>query len=180
MPNSFTDRHDAFLADLFLRMVERLRDLGGATWERLVAATHGREGVIELDGHRLRLKSDGGRPYAVRIEPDAAGGAPNFRATGDAIVDILRGRATLASALTDGRVDARAPLADLLGIYMLVTNILADSAVDALLRELCADFEAGWPHLTASARVRPIAEQSSGIGVLIRAIEYAHWSNGGR
>ncbi len=180
MPNSCTDPQDAFLADLFLRLISRVRYLGGPTWARMRSATEGREGVIELDGRRLRMRADAGEPYTVYIETDTSADPYNFRSTGDAIVDILRGRTTLAGALTDGHVDVRAALPQLLGIYLLMTNILADSATDAVLRELCAEFEACWPYLTLEREVRPLGEQVSGIGVLIQGIRYEHWSNGGR
>lgn len=180
MPNSCTDPLDAFLGDLFLRLVERVRYLGGPTWARMRDTTTGREGVIVLDGHRLRMRADAGAPYRVHVASDTSGAAYHFNGTGDTIVDILRGRTTLAGALTEGRIDVRAALPDLLGIYLLMTNILADSATDAVLRELCVKFEARWPYLSTDRPVRPVADQVSSIGVLIRGIRYEHWSNGGR
>ena len=60
-----------------LRLVERLRYLGGPTWTRLLAATRGREGVIVLDGHRLRMRADAGPRYALQVETDASTDAPS-------------------------------------------------------------------------------------------------------
>jgi hypothetical protein len=173
MPSSSTDPGE-LLAHLLHRLVELLRRRDGFTWRLLVRATAGRTGYIDLDGHRLALRVDPGPPYALTVEPAPDGSAPlHFRARGAVILDILDGRTTLDRALDDGRIFVRAPLPDLLNVYLLVMNILADTPADAGLRGLYQEWERLWPYLPARIEPAPLERQRPGFGRLVREIPWS-------
>lgn len=172
MPSSSTDPAE-LLADLLLRLVEVLRARGGFTWDLLVRVTAGRTGHIELDGHRLALSARRGRPYRLTIQRPEGDPRLHFRAEGVVILDILRGRTTLDRALDENQIFVRAPLRDLLQIYLLVMNILADSPIAPGLRELCQEWERSWPHLPPPTELLPLESQRPRFGRLVREIPWA-------
>lgn len=169
MPSSSTDPAD-LLAGLLLELVEVLRRRRGFTWRLLRRVTAGRVGRIELDGHRLRLEASGDEPYTLEIRREMEDLPLHFRADGATLLQILRGRLTLDRAMVEGRVHARAALADLLGIYLLVMSILADSPIDREIRDLCREWEESWPHLDTLPELLPLEAQGAAHGPLVGGI----------
>lgn len=167
MPNLSISSSDR-LADFLHRFVDVIRRDSGYTWDLLVRTTKGRVGTIEFDGHRLQLGTEGADDYHLvtsAAEPDAP---LNFRTDAATVRDLIAGQETLDRALVSGRVFVRGSLDDLLSMYQLVMNVLADAPRNAAIRRLFHEFEATWPG--EAAAVRPIEAQAARHGYLISQI----------
>ncbi|MBP5989580.1 MAG: hypothetical protein JSR38_06175 [Proteobacteria bacterium] len=159
---------EAQLAAWLERLVALLRSRGGEVARLLHAVVQGREAVLELDAARLRLRADAGEPLAVRIEPAEHEGAVRVRTSGDALREVIEGRALLDAVIADGRLDLRAPLADLLAFHELVQRVLALASREPGLRALWAEFDAHWPG--QRPRCLPLDEQAARHGALCDAV----------
>ncbi len=169
MPNLSIEGSDR-LADLLQRLVRILREEGGYTWDLVVRVTSGRIAVIEFDGHRLQLEGIDGDSYELRTSAAAPGSPLNFRTDAETVRDILAGRITLDEALATGRVFVRGELDDLLGMYRIVMNVLADTPRVPRLRRLGEYFERTWPDGDAGGPPRPLETQAPRHGHFIAQI----------
>lgn len=167
MPNLSTSSSER-LADFLQRFVDVVRKEEGFTWDLLVRSTSGRVATIDFDGCRLRLEADEGDVYRL-VTSSADQDAPlNFRTDAATVRDLIAGQETLDRALVSGRIFVRGSLDDLLSMYQVVMNVLADAPRNAALRRLFHEFETTWPGDTME--VRPIEAQAARHGHLISRI----------
>jgi hypothetical protein len=145
MANTPTERFD-LLRQWLLRLVGIVLGHGGPLASALQRTVQDREAVAELDGVVLQLRAEAADgTLRVTIEPGPAAGPRQFRATADALRDVIAGRALLDAAVVDGRIAVKAPLPDLLAMHDLAMRLLASGPQRATLRELWAEFDASWP-----------------------------------
>jgi len=172
MPNSYSDPAE-FLADLLTRLIELLREQGGYTWDLLLKATLGRTGIIQLDGHQLELSAETNLPYCLHIKKiEAPAEQPDFISRGSDLLAILQGRSSLDREIVENRIILRAPLPDLLNIYQVLLNILADTPVNNQLRVLYREWESHWPYLETPTSPIALDKQIPEFGLYIRKIPY--------
>lgn len=164
-----SERHE-LLAQWLHRLVEILRDQGGATWSSLVLTVSGKTAVIDLDGTQLRLDADGGNQLQVHIEPLAEPHPVNFYSEAETIRDIISGRLTLDAVVANGKLDVRGNLQDLLGIYQVVMGILADSAINPRLQRLWEEFDHSWSRPLSSLPCQSLEQQRPYYGSLINHV----------
>lgn len=167
MPN-LSIRSRERLEELLQRLVDVLRLEQGYTWDLFVRITHGRSAVIEFDGFRLHLEGRGADAYELVTSPGNSTAPPNFRTDASTVRDLIAGQVTLDRALTSGSVFVRGSLEDLLAMYQLVMNVLADAPRSAALRRLFHEFDATWP--SDDPAVRPLEAQTPRHGFLIAQI----------
>lgn len=136
---------EAQLAAWLERLVGLLRSAGGEVARQFDTVVRGREALLELDDARLLLTADAGEPPAIRIEPAGRAAAAHVRTSAAALRDVIDGHALLDAVIADGRLDLRAPLADLLAFHELVLRVLALAGSDAGLRALWLEFDRQWP-----------------------------------
>lgn len=170
MPNS-SIRSSERLEELLHRFVDVLRFEQGYTWDLLVRITDGRSAVIEFEGYRLHLEGRGADGYELVTSPGDPDAPLNFRTDGSTVRDLIAGQETLDGALSSGRVFVRAGLDDLLAMYQLVMNVLADAPRSAALRRLFHEFDTTWAADDPAAR--PIEAQAPRHGFLISRIPEA-------
>ena len=170
MPNSSTSNSER-LEDFLHRFVDVLRFEQGYTWDLLVRITHGRSAVIEFDGFRLRLEGSSADAYELVTSPGNPDAPLNFRTDASTVRDLISGQETLDGALSSGRIFIRGSLHDLLAMYQLVMNVLADAPRSAALRRLFHEFDATWT--ADDPAVRPLEAQAPRHGFLISQIPEA-------
>lgn len=161
------DRPHQQLALWLNRLVEILRHQGGTTWETLARTVAGKTAAIEIDGIRLRLTAGPGEPLSVEIDPIESAEAVNFRSEAETLRDLIAGRLTLDKAVATGQIHLRGTLSELLGIYKLTMDIVADSAINPELQRLWEEFDDGWFRPDSPPPILPLEEQRTPHGELI-------------
>jgi hypothetical protein len=129
------------------RLVALLLGSGGAVARRLVAAVAGRGALLVLDEARLLVEARTDPAVGLQLRLTAGGHDAPARVltTAAALRAVIDGRQLLDAAVTDGSIDLRAPLPELLAFDELVRMALGLGPRHAGLRALWAEFEAQWP-----------------------------------
>ena len=139
---------EQWLAGWLERLVALLLAHGGAAARQLLATVVDRQAVLRLDDARLALsatRAADGTGLVLQLAPAAADAPAHLQTRGDVLREVIDGRALLDTVITDGRLDLRGALPDLLGLHELVMIALALGARSAALRALWAEFDATWP-----------------------------------
>jgi len=156
------------LAAWLEQLVVLLQAAGGEVTRLFEDVVRGREATLQLDEARLRLCADAGDPLQIRIEPAESEAAAHVRTSAAALRDVIDGRALLDAVIADGRLELRAPLADLLAFHELVLRLLARGPRDTALRALWDAFDVQWP--CTGARCLPLDAQAARHGALRDAV----------
>jgi hypothetical protein len=161
---------DAQLAESLHRLVEILRTQQGSTWKDLVQTVSGKTAVIDLDGVQLQLYANGGEQLQVETKYPVVFESVNLRTEAETLRDVVSGRLTLDSAVSQGKMSLRGSFQNLLGVYRVVSGILADSAINPQLRRLWTEFDKSWSHSTSITPSLCLENQKPSYGELIRQI----------
>jgi len=161
---------DAQLAQWLHRLVEILRAQQGSTWKDLVGTVSGKTAVIDIDGVQLQLHANGGEQLQVEIKYPVVFQSVNLRTEAETLRDVVSGRLTLDSAVSQGKIRLRASFQNLLGVYRIVNGILADSAINPQLRRLWIEFDQSWSTPTSCVPSLCLENQKPAYGELIRHI----------
>ncbi|HSI55975.1 MAG TPA: hypothetical protein VLA16_00370 [Ideonella sp.] len=161
---------EALLAGWLRRLVDLLLAAGGPVARQLERCVLDKTASLRLDDAWLQLSAcrDAAGELAVEIAAGEGEPARQLATSGEALRDILEGRALLDAAVADGRVDLRAPLAELLAFHELAMLALALGPRSPGLRALWADFDAAWP--SGAPRCVPLAQQAARHGALVQAV----------
>jgi hypothetical protein len=148
-------------------LVEILRSQGGSTWTNLVSTIAGKTAVIDIDGIQLRLRANNSQPLKVDIDYPGQVESVNFRSDAETLRDMIAGRLTLDKAVATGQIHLRGTLSELLSIYKLAMDILADSAINPQLQRLWEEFDDMWSRPNSPPRPLSLEEQGTTHGELI-------------
>ncbi len=168
MSNSPRDRAD-LLAQLFYRLIEILRVQQGSTWRNLGLAAAGKTSIIELDGIQLQLRAEGGNDLQIYITP-VQEQVINFRSDTETLRDIMAGLLTIDGAVINGKIYVSANLQELIDMYSIGLEILADSAINPQLQQLWKEFDQTWSGPMVPSFCRSLASQQVLYDDLIRHI----------
>jgi hypothetical protein len=154
MPNIPTDddpaRRFERLRSWLFELVELLLAQGGAVATALVRTAAGRSAVVQIDDVALKLEGQAvPHGLAIAIEPATEDEPRNFACSAETLREIIDGRRLLDAQVAEGRIEVRAPLADLLAMHELVLRALAAGPLSRPLRELWAQFDSWWPQRPA-------------------------------
>jgi len=169
MENQFFERQ-AQLDQWLHRLVEILRSQGGSTWEALVQTVSGKTAAIDIDGIGLRVRASGGEQLQIESEYPVALESVNFRSEAETIRDVIAGRLTLDAAVVTENIYLSGTLEDLLAIYQVVMEILADSPINPQLRHLWTEFDQLWFRPSSPPPYFSLEQQKPSYGELIRQV----------
>lgn len=164
------------LAIWLSRLVEILRSQGGLTWHSFVQTVAGKTATIEIDGIQLRLNANHSEPLQVDITDNFDNSesveALNFRSEAETLRDLIGGRLTLDQAVATGKIHLRGTLSELLDIYKLAMDIIADSAINPQLQRLWKEFDDLWFRPSFPPPVLSLEAQAAQHGELIRKVPH--------
>ncbi|NEN89754.1 MAG: hypothetical protein F6K48_12905 [Okeania sp. SIO3H1] len=168
MTNTSTERQKQ-LATWLRRLIETLRLQGGETWKTLVHIVSGKTVTIAIDDTILQVSAEGGELLQLNFKYVAPPNSIDFCCDVRTFRDIVAGKLTMDGGLANGRIYARRGFDELLGIYEVVTRILADSATNSQLQELWMEFDQSWPASTGNLPL-PLEIQKPTYGYFINNV----------
>jgi hypothetical protein len=164
------------LAIWLSRLVEILRSQGGLTWHSFVQTVAGKTATIEIDGIQLRLNANHSEPLQVDITDNSDNfesvEALNFGSEAETLRDLIGGRLTLDQGVATGKIHLRGTLSELLDIYKLAMNIIADSAINPQLQRLWKEFDDLWFRPSFPPPILSLEAQAATHGELIRKVPH--------
>ena len=169
MTNTTTERQEQ-LATWLRRMIEILRLQGGETWKTLVQILSEKTVTIAIDDTILKVSAEGGDRLQLNFEYLETPNSIDFCSDAHTFRDIVAGRLTVDGALANGRIYARNNLDELLGMYEVVTRILADSATNHQLQELWMEFDKSWSASPTGNLPSPLETQKPTYNYLINSV----------
>ena len=158
------------LAQWLHNLVEILRAQGDATFELLANTVSGKNALIDIDGTKLQVGSDGGQKLQIYTEYPTQQYPVNFRTEAETLRDIISGKLTLDGAVATGKIYICGEIEDLLGIHNLVMRVLADSAINPQLQRLWEDFDQSWQSSSSDSEYLCLEEQKPSYGYLINTV----------
>ncbi len=158
------------LATWLRRLIETLRFQGGETWKTLVQIVSEKTVTIAIDDTILQVSAEGGELLQLNIEYLETSDSIDFRSYAHTFRDIVAGRLTMDGAIANGRIYARKNMVDLLGMYEVVTRILADGATNHQLQELWMEFDKSWSASAIGKLPSPLETQKPIYNYLINNV----------
>ncbi|NEO56836.1 MAG: hypothetical protein F6K54_29440 [Okeania sp. SIO3B5] len=169
MTNTITERQKQ-LAKWLRSLIETLRLQGGETWKNLVHIVSEKTATIAIDGTILQVSAQGGDRLQLNFEYSGTPNSIDFSSDAHTFRDIVAGKLTVDGALASGRIYARNNLDELLGIYELVTRILADGATNHQLQKLWMEFDQSWSAFPTGNLPSPLETQKPTYNYLINNV----------
>lgn len=165
-----TTKRQEQLAIWLQRLIETLRLQGGETWKTLVDIVSEKTATIAVDDTILQVSAEGGDRLQLNFKYLGTPDSIDFYSDAHTFRDIVAGRLTVDGALANGRIYARNNLDELLGIYEVVTRILADGATNHKLQELWMEFDKSWSASPTGNLPLPLETQKASYNYLINSV----------
>ncbi|GGA34686.1 hypothetical protein [Okeania sp. KiyG1] len=169
MTNTTTKRQEQ-LATWLRCLIETLRLQGGETWKNLVHIVSEKTATIAIDGTILQVSAQGGDRLQLNFEYLGTPNSIDFCSDSHTFRDIVAGRLTMDGAIANGQIYARNNMDELLGIYEVVTRILADGATNHQLQELWMEFDQSWSASSTGNLPSPLETQKPTYNYLINNV----------
>ncbi|MGD1806730.1 hypothetical protein ACP6PL_14990 [Dapis sp. BLCC M126] len=169
MTNTTTERQEK-LATWLHRLIETLRLQGGETWKTLVQIVSRKTVTIAIDDTILQVSSQGGDRLQLNFGYLGTPDSIDFCSDAHTFRDIVAGKLTVDGALVNGKIYARNNMDELLGMYEVVTRILADGATNHQLQELWMEFDQSWSASPTGKLPSPLETQKPTYNYLINNV----------
>ncbi|MDJ0516564.1 MAG: hypothetical protein QNJ74_10025 [Trichodesmium sp. MO_231.B1] len=169
MTNTTTERQEQ-LATWLHRLIEIFRLQGGETWKILVQIVSAKTVTIAIDNTILQVSAKGGDRLQLNFEYSVTPESIDFCSDAHTFRDIIAGKLTVDGALVNGKIYARNNMVDLLGMYEVVTRILADGATNPQLQQLWMEFDKSWTGSPTDNLLLPLETQKPTYNYLINNV----------